>query len=68
MLYVHLNAYCFLKSYDFRFSHHLTVKRIKFQPLLCKTDSRYREGVLQMASCGADMMVRIYDIFLKKIS
>ncbi|KAL5234925.1 hypothetical protein ACI65C_002335 [Semiaphis heraclei] len=47
------------------FGHHLTVKKIKFQPLLCKTDSRYREGVLQMASCGADMMVRIYDIFLK---
>lgn len=57
--------YLFSINYIFRFGHHLTVKKIQFQPLLCKSDTRYREGILQMASCGADMIVRIYDITLK---
>jgi len=45
----------------------MTVKKIQFQPLLCKDDIRYREGILQMASCGADMIVKIYDIFLEHL-
>lgn len=56
----------FFKFNIFRFGHHLTVKRIQFQPLLNKTDVRYRQDILQMASCGADTIVRVYDIFLKK--
>lgn len=58
----------FFNSIAFRFGHHLTVKKIQFQPLLSETDIRYREGILQMASCGADTIVRVYDIFLKQIS
>lgn len=53
--------------YFIRFGHHLTVKKVQFQPLVCETDVRYRKDILQMASCGADMMVRVYDIFIKYI-
>lgn len=61
-------AFFSLVYYIYRFGHHLTVKKIQFQPLLCKTDIRYREDVLQMASCGADMTLKIYDLFLKHLT
>ncbi|XP_050422943.1 elongator complex protein 2 [Adelges cooleyi] len=47
--------------------HHLTVKKLVFQPLLNKKDVRHKDGVLRMASCGADMMVRIYNVFIKHL-
>ncbi|XP_076661536.1 elongator complex protein 2 [Halictus rubicundus] len=37
-------------------AHHLTVRRLKFRP--CKEESK----ILQLASCGSDHTVKIYDI------
>lgn len=43
-------------TYDSSQAHHLTVKRLKFRPQQTNTD------ILQLASCGSDHTVKIYDI------
>ncbi|XP_033762660.1 elongator complex protein 2-like [Pecten maximus] len=48
--------------------HHLTIKRLRFRPCLGRAGSdQTDEAWLQLASCGADHGVRIYDIDLTKV-
>ena len=45
--------------------HHLTVKRLAFRPAIgraCGGDEADDASILQLASCGADGFVRVYDV------
>ncbi|XP_060064524.1 elongator complex protein 2-like [Ylistrum balloti] len=55
------------KKFDQLNFHHLTVKRLKFRPCLGRAGTDEDEAWLQLASCGADHAVRIYDIDLTKV-
>ncbi|XP_050542777.1 elongator complex protein 2 [Daktulosphaira vitifoliae] len=57
-----------ISEYYGEFGHHLTVKKIKFQPTLSKKNFKCDENILQIASCGADMMVRIYNINISNLT
>lgn len=41
-------------------AHHLTVKRLAFRP----AHKRQKKNILQLASCGADSMIKLHDILL----
>ncbi|XP_017789956.1 PREDICTED: probable elongator complex protein 2 [Habropoda laboriosa] len=47
--------------YDSSKAHHLTVKRLKFRP-----QNEY-SNILQLASCGCDHIVKVYDIDILKL-
>ncbi|CAK9832654.1 Elongator complex protein 2 [Anthophora retusa] len=47
--------------YDSSKAHHLTIKRLKFRP-----QKKY-SNILQLASCGCDHTVKIYDIDISKL-
>ncbi|XP_033340949.2 elongator complex protein 2 [Megalopta genalis] len=48
-------------AYNTSDAHHLTVRRLKFRP--CKEEL----NILQLASCGSDHTVKIYDIDVTKL-
>ncbi|XP_012273228.1 elongator complex protein 2 [Orussus abietinus] len=50
------------QSYDCSQAHHAPVKRLMFRPLLESAP------VIQLASCGADRIVKVYDIDFKESS
>jgi hypothetical protein len=47
----------------FRYAHHLTVKRLRFRPVLEQNNK-----ILQLASGGADHSVKIYNIQIDTIT
>jgi hypothetical protein len=47
----------------FRYAHHLTVKRLRFRPVLEQNNK-----TLQLASGGADHSVKIYNIQIDTIT
>ena len=47
----------------FRYAHHLTVKRLRFRPVLEQNNK-----TLQLASGGADHSVKIYNIKIDTIA
>ena len=49
--------------YNKSFAHHLTVKRLQFRP-----QGKGENKSLQLASCGLDHMVKIYDIDIEKLT
>ncbi|CAH1788294.1 unnamed protein product [Owenia fusiformis] len=65
------SSFQLMGALDNNISHQLTVKRLKFRPVLGRaedkdgsTESKY----LQLASCGADHAVKIYDISIEHLT
>jgi hypothetical protein len=51
-----------------RVSHHLTVKKLAFRPLVAVKDgSDIALKKLQMSSCGADHAVKIFNIYVNRL-
>ncbi|XP_075212374.1 elongator complex protein 2 [Lycorma delicatula] len=53
------------------FGHALTVKRLAFRPVLGRAGETAKDkycSTLQLASCGLDHIVKVYDIFIDRIN
>ena len=70
ILYIYLSIHLFVSFFlclfiylfifvCFRSAHHQTVKRLRFRPVVGEVGQSSSQ-VLQLASCGADHLVRIY--------
>lgn len=47
--------------------HHLSIKRLAFRPKLGRSgisEDREDLNVIQLASCGSDHILKIYDVYL----
>ena len=49
-------------------AHHLSVKRLKFRPVTGCLGDDSLPHILQLASCGADNIVKVYNIDMRTIS
>lgn len=63
--YWNLKEWTLLSTLGHNFAHHLTVKRLVFRPV---GSSAGDVRTLQLASCGSDHAVRIYNVDLNKLT